>query len=384
MKRNSLLIAAGVAGVVLVVAVGIGYLRFGRAVAVLVIDVVQGQVTQRVVGPGTLQARVPLTLAARITATVRQLNADVGDTVKRGQELALLDDRDLAARRGVVGGQQLALERNLDAAKAAVAKAQAELELARSKQQRDAELLSKGFVSQAVLDASNATASAAVANLDNARAVQSARAADAQTLVQEARYADTVLSYTRITAPMDGVVISRQAEVGSTVVPGSTLFRIVDPATLWIAMRVDESVVGRVQIGQAASIRMRTGETLTGKVARIARQSDAATRELEVNVAFDVPPARFAIDQEAEVSIAAGELVGIVVPLTVLTRDRAGRQGVLVVVGSRSEFRPVQTGASDDQRVLIGKGLALGERIVAKADDVKAGMRVKALDVPAR
>lgn len=384
MKRNSLLIAAGVAGVVLVVAVGIGYLRFGRAVAVLVIDVVQGQVTQRVVGPGTLQARVPLTLAARITATVRQLNADVGDTVKRGQELALLDDRDLAARRGVVGGQQLALERNLDAAKAAVAKAQAELELARSKQQRDAELLSKGFVSQAVLDASNATASAAVANLDNARAVQSARAADAQTLVQEARYADTVLSYTRITAPMDGVVISRQAEVGSTVVPGSTLFRIVDPATLWIAMRVDESVVGRVQIGQAASIRMRTGETLTGKVARIARQSDAATRELEVNVAFDVPPARFAIDQEAEVSIAAGELVGIVVPLTVLTRDRAGRQGVLVVVDSRSEFRPVQTGASDAQRVLIGKGLALGERIVAKADDVKAGMRVKALDVPAR
>jgi RND family efflux transporter MFP subunit len=384
MKRNRLLIAAGVAAVLLVVAVGVGYLRFGRAVAVPVIEAVQGKVAQRVVGPGTVQARVPVTLAARITATVRQLNADVGDTVRRGQELALLDDRDLAARRGVVGGQQLALARNLDAAKAAVAKAQAELDLARSKQQRDAELLSKGFVSQAVLDASNATASAAVANLDNARAAQSARVADAQTLVQEGRYSDTLLSFARIAAPMDGVIISRQAEVGSTVVPGSTLFRMVDPATLWIAMRVDESVVGRVQIGQAASIRLRTGEMLTGKVARIARQSDAATRELEVNVAFDVPPARFAIDQEAEVSIAAGELVGIVVPPTALMRDRTGRQGVLVVVDSRSEFRPVQTGASDAQRVLIGKGLAVGERIVAVADDVKAGMRVKALDAPAR
>jgi len=384
MKRSKLLIAAGVAAVVLVVAVGAGYLRFGRAVAVHVIEAVQGNVTLRVVGPGTVQARVPVTLAARITATVRQLNADVGDSVKRGQELALLDDRDLAARRGVVGGQQLALARNLDAATAAVAKAQAELDLARSKQQRDAELLSKGFVSQAVLDASNATASAAVANLDNARAAQSARAADAQALVQEARYSDTVLSFARITAPMDGVIISRQAEVGSTLVPGSTLFRMVDPATLWIAMRVDESVVGRVQIGQAASIRLRTGEMLTGKVARIARQSDAATRELEVNVAFDVPPARFAIDQEAEVSIAAGELVGIAVPLTALTRDRTGRQGVLVVVDSRSEFRPVQTGASDAQRVLVGKGLAVGERIVAVAADVKAGMRVKVLDAPAR
>lgn len=384
MKQSKTLVVAAVAALVLLLAAGLAYMRFGRAVAVPIVEAVQGKVAQRVVGPGTLQARIPVTIAARLTATVRQLGADVGDTVKRGQELAVLDDRDLAARRGVVGGQQVALARNLDAAKAAVAKAQAELDLARSKQQRDAELLSKGFVSQAVLDASNATASAAVANLDNARAAQSARVADVQTLVQEARYSDTVLSFARIAAPMDGVIISRQAEVGSMVVPGSTLFRMVDAATLWVAMRVDESVVGRVQVGQTASIRMRTGETLPGKVARIARQSDAATRELEVNVAFDVPPARFAIDQEAEVSIAVGDLAGIVVPPTALTRDRGGRQGVLVVVDSRSEFRPVQTGASDAQSVLIGKGLAAGERIVAKAEGVKAGVRVQALAAAGR
>ena len=384
MKQSKTLVVAAVAALVLLLAAGLAYMRFGRAVAVPIVEAVQGKVAQRVVGPGTLQARIPVTIAARLTATVRQLGADVGDTVKRGQELAVLDDRDLAARRGVVGGQQVALARNLDAAKAAVAKAQAELDLARSKQQRDAELLSKGFVSQAVLDASNATASAAVANLDNARAAQSARVADVQTLVQEARYSDTVLSFARIAAPMDGVIISRQAEVGSMVVPGSTLFRMVDAATLWVAMRVDESVVGRVQVGQTASIRMRTGETLPGKVARIARQSDAATRELEVNVAFDVPPARFAIDQEAEVSIAVGDLAGIVVPPTALTRDRGGRQGVLVVVDSRSEFRPVQTGASDAQSVLIGKGLTAGERIVAKAEGVKAGVRVQALAAAGR
>ncbi len=152
---------------------------------------------------------------------------------------------------------------------------------------------------------------------------------------------------------------------------------MVDPAKLWIAMRVDESVVARVQVGQAASIRMRTGETVPGKVARIARQSDAATRELEVNVAFDAPPARFAIDQEAEVAIIAGELSGIAVPLTALTRDREGRQGVLVVVDSRTEFRAVQAGAGDAQRVLIGNGLVHGERVVAKAEGVKAGVRVQ-------
>ena len=202
--------------------------------------------------------------------------------------------------------------------------------------------------------------------------------------MQEARYADTVLSFARITAPMAGVIIARLAEVGATVAPGTAIFRMVEPATLWIAMRVDESVVGRVAVGQAASIRMRTGETVPGKVARIGRQSDAATRELEVNVAFDVPPARFAIDQEAEVTIVAGDATGIALPLTALTRDRDGRQGVLEVVDARTAFRPVQTGASDGERVLIAQGLSGGERVVASAEGVKAGVRVRAADATSR
>lgn len=377
MKRTKRLVSALVVGLILLAVAGAAYRRFGRAATVPIVDAAQGQVSMRVVGPGTLQARVPVTLAARITATVRQIDVDVGDSVKRGQPLVLLDDRDLAARRGVVGGQQAALSRNLDGAKATIAKAQAELELARSKQQRDAELLRTGFVSQAVLDASDAGLRAAQANLENASAAYAARQADAQALSNEARYADAVLSFTRITAPMDGVIITRQAEVGSTVVPGGTLLRMVDPATLWVAMRVDESVLGRVQVGQAASIRLRSGERLSGKVARIAPQSDAATRELEVNIAFDQAPARFAIDQEAEVAIDTGAVAGITVPLGALTRDREGRQGVLAVVDARTAFRPVQTGASNGELVIITQGLAAGASVVARAEGVKAGVRVK-------
>lgn len=377
MKRRRVLVAALVAGLLLAAA-GAAFWRFGRAAPAPVVEATTGRLVQRVVGPATLQARVPVTLAARITATVLEVRVDVGDVVRRGQVVALLDDRDLQARRGVVGGQQAALARNVSAAAASVAKAQADLELARSRQQRDAELLRTGFVSQAVLDASNAGLQAAAAALENARAAHAAREAEGLALSQEGRYADTVLSFTRLTAPMDGVVVARQAEVGTTVVPGTPLLRLVDPATLWMAMRVDESVVGRVQVGQAASIRMRTGETLGGKVARIARQSDAATRELEVHVAFDTPPQRFAIDQEAEIGIDTGEVEGIVVPLAALTRDRQGRQGVLVVAASsRTEFRPVRAGASDGQRVLVANGLAAGEHVVARAEGVKAGVRVQ-------
>ncbi len=379
MNRARIAIAATAA--VAVVALGaFAYVRFLRAVEVPIVAAAQGSVAVRVIAPGTVQARVPVTLAARITATVRQLDADVGDAVRRGQTLAVLDQRDLAARRGVVGGQHEAVARNVRAAQAAVAKAQAELELARSRQRRDAELLRTGFVSPSVLDASDAALRAAEANLDNARAALAAREAEAQALAQELRYADTVLSFARIVAPMDGVIIARLVEVGATVVPGTPIFRMVDPATLWIAARVDESVVGRIRTGQRASIRLRTGEALAGGVARIARQSDAATRELEVNVAFDTPPARFAIDQEAEVTIDTGGEDGIVVPQAALTRDSEGVRGVLVVVDGRTRFRPVETGSADGERVLIRNGLAAGERVVARAQGVRANVRARAAD----
>jgi RND family efflux transporter MFP subunit len=377
-------LAALAAALILVAAGSVIYVRFLRAVAVPLVEAKQGAVAIRVVGPGTVQARVPVALSARITATIRQLDADVGDTVRRGQQLALLDDRDLAARRGVVGGQQEVLTRNVNAAQAAVAKAQAELELARNKQRRDAELLRTGFVSQSVLDASDAALRAAEANLDNARAALAARQAETQSLSQELRYSDTQLSFTRISAPMDGVIIARQAEVGATVVPGSPIFRMVDPSTLWIAMRVDESVVGRVIVGQTARIRLRTGEALTGSVARIARQSDAATRELEVNVAFDTPPARFAIDQEAEVTIDTGDAPGIVVPLSAVTRGPDGATGVLRVNDGRARFAAVETGSGDGERVLVRKGLAAGDVVVAQPQGVKANMRVQPLETAQR
>jgi RND family efflux transporter MFP subunit len=360
-----------------VAAAGVGYRRLAMATDAPVVLAKPGAVMARVVGPGTVQARVPVTLSARVAAAISQMHVDVGDVVRQGALLVTLDDRDLSARRSVVSGQQVALARGVDGARATLAKAQADLELARSRQRRDMELLRQGFVSQAVVDASNAALDGAAAGVDAARAALSGRDADVRTLAHEARYADTVLSHTRITAPMDGIVVQRLGEVGNTVVPGTPLLKIVDPDSLWVATRVDESVVGRVKPGQSASIRLRSGETLPGKVARIARQSDAATRELDVHVAFDTPPQRFAIDQEAEVSIDVGEDQGVLVPLAALTRDAAGRAVVLVVDGGHARPQPVETGAADARHVLVRKGLAGGEPVVAVAEGVKANQRVQ-------
>jgi RND family efflux transporter MFP subunit len=363
-------------------AAALGYWRFGRTTDVAVTTANNGGITARVLGPGTVQARTSVTLAARVSATVTQVLADVGDTVTRGQLLVTLDDRDLAARRGAVGGQQQALERNTEAARAALAKAEADLDLARSKQRRDGELLAQGFVSQSGVDASNAALRAAQAGVEAAKATLAARAADAVTLSQEARAADVGLTHARLLSPLDGLVIERLAEPGSTVTLGMPILRLVDPKTLWVATRVDESVVGRVQVGQPARIRLRTGETVAGQVARIARRSDAATRELDVFVTFDVLPKHFAIDQEAEVSIDTGREPGLVVPTQALTRDISGRQGVLVVEDGRTRFQPVQTGGSDERGVLVRSGLSEGQSLVADSTGVRANQAVRAAARP--
>lgn len=391
MNKRHWVLVGGLLLLVVVLALA-GWWRFGRALPVTTVTLAEGPVTVRVVGPGTVQARVPITLAARLTATVTAVQADVGDAVRAGQLLVTLDARELAARRSAVASQRQTQQRNLEAAEAALRKAAADLALARSRQQRDAELQQQGFVSAAGMDTSAAALQAAEAAEQGARATVAARRAEQVTTAHELEVAQTTESYTRIAAPRDAVVVQRLVEPGSTVVPGSPLLKLVDPGTVWVAMRVDEAQLARVQPGQPATIRLRSGAVLGGRVERIARQSDAATREIDVHVAFDAVPPDFAIDQEAEVSLDTGEQRGLRLPVTALLRDREGRTGVLVVRDGRTRFVPVRTGVSDGQTVLVDAGARAGDRadraegaaglaagavVVAPAAGVREGLRVQ-------
>ncbi len=374
--KGRLLRLGAVALVIAAIAGFAGYRLVFHALPVATVDLREGSVEILVTGPATVQARIQVALSARTTATITALHADQGDAVRRGQLLATLDDRDLAARRAGAAAAQETVARNISATAASLAKARADADLARGNHQRDLEVFRAGYISRAAIDASEAGLRAAEAGAENAAALLGARQSEARAAAQESRYAETMLSYARILAPIDGLIIQRAAEVGSTIVPGSPIFRMVDPATVWAATRVDESLVARVHVGMPASILLRSGETLPGKVARIARQSDAATRELEVDVAFDVPPTRFAIDQEAQVTIRTGRESGVVAPAAALLQIQGG-QGVLVVRDGRARVQPVETGAIESGRVLIRKGLAAGDTLLANPQGVKPDTRVR-------
>lgn len=116
---------------------------------------------------------------------------------------------------------------------------------------------------------------------------------------------------------------------------------------------------------------------MAGRVERIALQSDAATRELDVHVAFAAAPARVAIDQEAEVRIEVGREVGLVVPVTALTHDPQGRTGVLRLEDGRARFVPVVPAAAEGERVLVRAALRTGDLVLAPAAGARAGLRVR-------
>jgi HlyD family secretion protein len=348
-----------------------------RPVPVEVAKVAAGHVGVYVAGPGTVQARVPVTVSARLTSTVVGIDVDVGDAVRQGQRLVTLDARDLSARRSAVEAQQESVARHVEAAEAAVDKARADLELALARQRRDADLQTQGFVAPASLETSTAAARAAEAALGSAQATAAARRADRKSLQQESVLAATQLGFAQLRAPMTGIVTQRLAEPGATVSTGTPILRIVDPATLWVATRVDEALVERIRPGQPAVIRLRSGTTLPGKVERVALQSDAATRELDVHVAFTGAPPRVAIDQEAQVRIETGRDSGLVVPAPALVQDPEGRRGVYRVVDGRTRFAPVETGATSEGLVIVRRGLDAGDLVVANAAAARPGMRVR-------
>jgi RND family efflux transporter MFP subunit len=344
-SRKTALIALALAGAL---AAASGWFILG-ARTVEVIEVAEGALEEVVRGPAKVQARVPVTVSARVTASVIAVSADVGSRVRKGQVLVQLDDRDVHAR--------------VAAANAALARARADLALAENNERRDREVFAQGYISQAAMEAS--------------ATLRAAKDAEVAAQAQELRYAETLASYARLTAPMTGVVVARLAEPGDTVAPGAPILRLVDPATLQAVARIDETVVGRIQPGMPAAIRFRSGGEVAGKVARIALEADAAARELEIEVAFDAPPERFAIDQETEVAIRVGNARGIVVPLTALIRHE-GAPGVLVVRGGRARFQPIEAGALGADQLIVRKGLSAGDLVVRSAQTLRPGMRVRA------
>jgi len=389
MKRNPLLsrriaVAAAVlalAGAMVFVALRTGPLA---PVQVTLSRVVSGTLSPSVFGLGTVEARRSWMIGPTTAGRVLVVKVDVGDVVKAGQLLAEMDPVDLDQRLQALDASLARAGSAQLAAQAQLSDATARRTLAWSNNERNLSLAGQNFISAGALEArqqellsANAALQSAQANLEGAGQDQLRLKAERAGLLQQR-------GNVRLLAPADGVVTSRDAEAGSTVVAGQPVLRLIDPASLWVRLRVDQGRSAGLAAGLPARIVLRSQarHALTGQVARIELLADSVTEERIAQVAFAQPPAGVSVGEMAEVTLSLPVISpALLLPNASIARQQ-GQTGVWRLKSGQPEFVPVQLGALGlDGQVQILQGLAAGDEVVVYSQKaLSAGTRIQVVD----
>lgn len=260
---------------------------------------------EHIYGVGTLEAKEIVVLAPKTTAKLQELYADEGDKVNTNQILAKMEISEL---RGTLQESAAALAKSrsqLVASKTIIDDLRAKKMLADATLERYTALLKGGFVTQAEFDTAQANSRSANAQINSATEnlkllAHDIEKSEATLVAQNAKIDDLTLR-----SPFDAIVISRDAEAGSTVGAGVTVFRLANPKTLWVKIYIDERQSGALRVGQRATVTLRsfTDKTFEGEVARIGVESDRITEERVVFIRLHDLPDSLHIGEQAEAQI---------------------------------------------------------------------------------
>ena len=306
-------------------------------------------------------------VAAKIVGRVVELNVDEGDPVRKGQVIARLDSEEWRAA--------------VRQAEAAVEEAHATLVDAEREVVRQGKLFEQDLTPEASRDAAVTRRDVAAAQVNTAKAALQAAHAN--------------LEQTIIRAPIDGVVIARNIEVGEMVAPGGftsqqstgALVRIADLKSLEVEADINESYIARLKPGQPANIRVDAvpGVDYHGKLRQIVPTGDRQRAVVEVKVTIEDRDERLVPDMSTTVTFLEegteretleGKAKILVPPGAVLDAGKAPH--VFVVKEGRLRRTPIEIEGPEGEFLAVRSGLAGGETIVKNAsEDLKDGRRVK-------
>lgn len=287
-------------------------------------------------------------VAAQAQGRVVQVYVDAGDTVRKGDVLMRIDEREAA--QAVAG------------ADASLAQAQAELANAKATYERTRNLFAQKFVSQAALDQAQAAWRAAEAQVKAAAANRGAAA--------------TGRSFTTVTAPISGIVARRHTELGEMAQPGKPLLTVYDPKSLRVTASIPQYRLAEVRASARAKVEFpESGKWVDGVSMTVLPTADARTHVAEARVqlpeGLDVVPGMF-----ARAHFVIGRAMKLVIP-----RDAVVRRGEVTgvyVADAKAGFRlrQVRLGESlADNGVEVLAGLSAGEKVAL--DPIKAGLVLK-------
>lgn len=337
-------------------------------VPVTVVQVENQAITPALFGVGIVEARYSYRIGPTMTGHVLRLDSHVGDKVVSGQVLGEMDpvdmDNKIASKKAAIKRAQASIH----AAEANVADLLARERYAKSQALRYEKLAKANTISDEVAEAKSQELLIASAGLVAIRANLTVAREELEML--RADYAGLLeqKSNLNLTAPVDGLVVGRNVEPGSTVVAGQTVLDVIDPASIWINVRFDQLQSSGLAEGLAANIvlRSRSNERLQGRVARVEPLADAVTEEILAKIVFDkLPDSLPPVGELAKVTVALAVLNTLPVVPNASIQRVDGEVGVWLIDNDELRYVPVEIGVSDlDGRVQITQGLKAGDRIV--------------------
>ena len=369
-RRTLALVAVIVPLLALFIYVG---LRSGplAPVAVTVSTVESRAVTPALFGIGTVEARYTYKIGPTFAGRVQRLDVHVGDLVKAGQVLGEMAPVDLDDR---VRSQDSAFKR----AQATLREAEARQVYALTQARRYEQLFALRASSEEAAATKRQELQIADAALSAAREDIARTRADREGLVAQK-------SNLRLIAPVDGVVVVRDADPGTTIVAGQAVVELIDPKSVWINVRFDQISASGLAGGLPARIvlRSRSGQALIGRVLRVEPKADAVTEELLAKVVFDaMPQALPPIGELAEVTVDLPALPAAPTLQNAAVQRQGEQVGVWQIVGGDLRFTPVKLGAFDlDGYVQVREGLENGDQVVVYSEKaLTARSRIHVVD----
>ena len=312
---------------------------------------------------GTVRARTTATISSKLMGYAREVRAQIGDRVREGQPLVVLDARDLetSVARAEAGREEV--KSAIPEAESAVALARSQLDLAQVTFHRMQDLLNKRSITNQEYDEASARWKAAQAALDMARARRTQLDAKMAQIEQEVRAAGIQRGYSEIIAPFSGTIITKSIDPGTLAVPGAPLFTIERDGAYRLEASVEESRLSLARVGKTVSVTIDgIDRTFPARVAEVVPSVDAAARTGTVKIDLPLLPGLRSGLFGRALFDTGGRKVLTVPSAGVMERGQL--QSVYVAENNIAHTRLVTVGTRVKDRVEVLSGLNQGDRVI--------------------
>jgi HlyD family secretion protein len=393
-KSKKFWIWLGIGALVVVAVLGLVAARLVKGTTIdpnKLAKVTRGDVARSVVATGKIQPITKVEVKSKASGIVEKLYVDINNQVHKGQQLAQLDQQEIVAQVAAQKAQLAAAQANVSTYEANIEQdkvnaAAPDLPMYKTTLDRNQEMQKQGIVSSQALDNANKDYLAALTRRDAARAqigVDSAKLKQARAQVQQSQASlnqfEEQLGYTTIQAPMDGVILSRDVEIGDAVssilVLGSTATLVMtegDIGEVYVQGKVDEADIAHVYMSQPARIKVESfrDRVFNGKVTKIAPmgvEKDNVTT-FEVRVSINNPGGELKANMTANAEILLDEHKGVLtVPENAVMYDNQKNASVEIPDKNQKEGKrkvSVTVGLSNGSLTEVLNGLKEGDQVV--------------------